>query len=197
MDGWKTTFLLGWPIFGGYASFRGCKGWDVIIFLLAASLQKMWAISMCTPKICRGSLLICHWVRTVSIPVPLTDLKSNHLSFLSFFIVSHDFCHLKCHILHGLFAGQNKNNQPITSDFPSFPRVNPTHGAALGGWTRAGSAPSVSASRASQEAGLFEGCSRCFMIPNCSYYPVSNFTTLLDSFQIWFFRFCIVTVYYI
>ena len=24
MDGWKTTFLLEWPIFRGYVSFRGC-----------------------------------------------------------------------------------------------------------------------------------------------------------------------------
>ena len=22
MDGWNTSFLLGWPIFGGYVSFR-------------------------------------------------------------------------------------------------------------------------------------------------------------------------------
>ena len=35
MDGWKTTFLLGWPIFGGYVN-----GWDVITFFLAASLPK-------------------------------------------------------------------------------------------------------------------------------------------------------------
>ena len=127
--------------------------------------QKMQAISIRTPKICRGSLLICLWVWKVSIPVPLTDLKSNHLSFLSFFIVSHDFDHFKCHdYLSTLtfWLVKTNNNQPITSDFPSFPRVNPssedsTHGAALGGWTRAGSAPSVSASRASQEAGLFEG----------------------------------------
>ena len=25
MDGWKTTFLLGWPIFRGHVSFRECK----------------------------------------------------------------------------------------------------------------------------------------------------------------------------
>ena len=24
MDGWKTSFLLGWPIFRGYVSFREC-----------------------------------------------------------------------------------------------------------------------------------------------------------------------------
>ena len=24
MDGWKTTFLFGWPIFRGYVSFREC-----------------------------------------------------------------------------------------------------------------------------------------------------------------------------
>ena len=67
--------------------------------------------------------------------------------------------------LHDFLVGQNKNNQPITSDFPSFPRVNPssegsTHGAALGGWTRAGSAPSVSASRGAfrgrPRSGLFD-----------------------------------------
>ncbi len=23
-DGWNTSFLLGWPIFGGYVSFREC-----------------------------------------------------------------------------------------------------------------------------------------------------------------------------
>ena len=25
MDGWNTSFLLGWPIFGGYVSFRECR----------------------------------------------------------------------------------------------------------------------------------------------------------------------------
>ena len=25
MDGWNTSFLLGWPIFRGYVSFRGCS----------------------------------------------------------------------------------------------------------------------------------------------------------------------------
>ena len=25
MDGWKMTFLLGWPIFRGHVSFRECK----------------------------------------------------------------------------------------------------------------------------------------------------------------------------
>ena len=25
MDGWNTSFLLGWPIFSGYVSFRECK----------------------------------------------------------------------------------------------------------------------------------------------------------------------------
>ena len=25
MDGWNTTFLLGWPIFRGYVSFRECS----------------------------------------------------------------------------------------------------------------------------------------------------------------------------
>ena len=24
MDGWNTSFLLGWPIFRGYVSFKGC-----------------------------------------------------------------------------------------------------------------------------------------------------------------------------
>ena len=26
MDGWNTSFLLGWPIFRGYVSFREGKG---------------------------------------------------------------------------------------------------------------------------------------------------------------------------
>ena len=25
MDGWKTTFLLKWPLFKGHVSFRGCN----------------------------------------------------------------------------------------------------------------------------------------------------------------------------
>ena len=25
IDGWKTTFVLGWPIFRGYVSFKECK----------------------------------------------------------------------------------------------------------------------------------------------------------------------------
>ena len=27
MDGWNTSFLLGWPIFRGYVSFRECSHW--------------------------------------------------------------------------------------------------------------------------------------------------------------------------
>ena len=29
MDGWNTSFLLGWPIFRGYVSFRECTRWDL------------------------------------------------------------------------------------------------------------------------------------------------------------------------
>ena len=29
MDGWNTSFLLGWPIFRGYVGFRECTRWDV------------------------------------------------------------------------------------------------------------------------------------------------------------------------
>ena len=29
MDGWNTSFLLGWPIFRGYIGFRECTRWDV------------------------------------------------------------------------------------------------------------------------------------------------------------------------
>ena len=28
MDGWNTSFLLGWPIFRGYVSFRECRSCD-------------------------------------------------------------------------------------------------------------------------------------------------------------------------
>ena len=38
MDGWKTRFLSGWPIFRGYVSFRECNSdhHDQSIFLLDA-----------------------------------------------------------------------------------------------------------------------------------------------------------------
>ncbi len=29
MDGWNTNFLLGWPIFRGYVSFRECSGYTM------------------------------------------------------------------------------------------------------------------------------------------------------------------------
>ena len=31
MDGWTTSFLLGWPIFRGYVSFRECKRSPMIV----------------------------------------------------------------------------------------------------------------------------------------------------------------------
>ena len=69
-------------------------------------------INVHSNKNIRGSLLICHWVGKVFIPVPLTDLKSNHLSFLSFFIVlSHDFLSISNAMiiyLHDFLVGQNK-----------------------------------------------------------------------------------------
>ena len=35
MDGWNTSFLLGWPSFRGYVSFRECimTSWNITIFL--------------------------------------------------------------------------------------------------------------------------------------------------------------------
>ena len=38
MDGWKTSFLSGWPIFRGYVSFKECNSdhQDQSIFLLDA-----------------------------------------------------------------------------------------------------------------------------------------------------------------
>ena len=33
MDGWNTSFLLGWQIFGGYVSFRECVLDDFLQFL--------------------------------------------------------------------------------------------------------------------------------------------------------------------
>ena len=29
MDGWNTSFLLGWPIFSGYVSFREGSKWFI------------------------------------------------------------------------------------------------------------------------------------------------------------------------
>ena len=43
MDGWNTSFLLGWPIFRCYVSFKGgtCQGFSPIFF---AQKTPPWAI---------------------------------------------------------------------------------------------------------------------------------------------------------
>ena len=38
MDGWKTSFLLGMPIFRGYVSFRECDCWfGLVVFRVSLS----------------------------------------------------------------------------------------------------------------------------------------------------------------
>ncbi len=41
MDGWNTSFLLGWPIFRGYVSFRGCRGFCLFIDPLPGRMCKV------------------------------------------------------------------------------------------------------------------------------------------------------------
>ena len=168
--------------------------------------QKMQAISICTPK--KKSRFTADlslggegfYTGTFNrLEIQSVELLVIFHCIPWLFIISN----AKTIYLHWLFAWSKQDTisqSPVIS--PSFPRVNPgsTHGAALGGWTRAGSAASVSASRGerfgvaqdTQMIGwLKEDVVDASWYPNFSYYPVSNFTTLRDSFQNWFFRFCI------
>ena len=53
MDGWKTSFFLGWPIFRCYVSFR--EGMFFLIFLqLKKNLPRFQVlVHHCKPKACR------------------------------------------------------------------------------------------------------------------------------------------------
>ena len=42
MDGWNTTFLLGWPIFRGYVSFREGRVVIVILMVLTEECRIYW-----------------------------------------------------------------------------------------------------------------------------------------------------------
>ena len=79
MDGWNTTFLLGWPIFRCYVCFREGSSLEGKLFFVVVSLH-LFPLHSRPAAECLSFALLLHSIYGSSLPAPKRETNSTKTS---------------------------------------------------------------------------------------------------------------------